>query len=255
MAFIVYDGSFEGFLTVIFECYARKITPVDICSNKVFQKNLFADRIDIPCDPQKADRVWKALEMKLHRNHRNMPFFAFLSEDPGIELKLYRFIRRMFDSPKSIETDYGDRDVLELRKIERRVMQEAHRIHQFVRFQETRDGLFFAPIEPACNVLPLAVNHFRARFSDQRWLVYDVKRDYGFFYDMHRIHEVVLSEKLFSPANGKIPDQLAQEEEAIYQTLWKDYFNQITIKERKNLRVQRQHMPRRYWKFLPEKNQ
>ncbi len=255
MAFIVYDGSFEGFLTVIFECYARKITPVDICSNKAFQKNLFADRIDIPCDPQKADRVWKALEMKLHRNHRNMPFFAFLSEDPGIELKLYRFIRRMFDSPKSIETDYGDRDVLELTKIERRVMQEAHRIQQFVRFQETRDGLFFAPIEPACNVLPLAVNHFRARFSDQRWLVYDVKRDYGFFYDMHRIHEVVLSEKLFSPANGKIPDQLAQEEEAIYQTLWKDYFNQITIKERKNLRVQRQHMPRRYWKFLPEKNQ
>lgn len=255
MAYMIYDGSFEGFLTVVFECYARKIAPVDICSRKAFQENLFADRIDIACDYQKADRVWKALKMKLHRNNRGMPFYAFLSEDPAIEMKLYRFTRRIFDSQRSIETDYADRDVLELRKIVRRVMQEAHRIHQFVRFQETRDGLYFAPVEPACNVLPLAVDHFRARFSDQQWLVYDVKRDYGFFYDLQQINEVVLSEKVFSPVTGKIPDLLLQEEEIIYQSLWKDYFNQITIRERTNLRLQRQHMPRRYWKFLPEKDQ
>jgi hypothetical protein len=79
MAFIVYDGSFEGFLTVIFECYARKIIPVDICCEQVFRENLFIGKIDIPRDQQKADRVWKALEVKLHRNNKNMPFFAFLS--------------------------------------------------------------------------------------------------------------------------------------------------------------------------------
>lgn len=253
MAFLVYDGSFEGFLTVIFECYARKIIPVDICSEQAFRGNLFSGMIDIPRDQQKADRVWKALKMKLHPNNKNMPFFAFLSEDPGIEMKLYRFIRRMFDSKRSIETDYGDQDVLGLRKIERRVMQEAVRIHQFVRFQETRDGLFFAPVEPAYNVLPFAMHHFKTRFADQKWLIYDIRRDYGFFYDLHRMHEVVLTEKLFSSLNGRIQDHLAKEEERVYQTLWKDYFNQITIRERKNLRMQRQHMPQRYWKFLPEK--
>jgi probable DNA metabolism protein len=253
MAFIVYDGSFEGFLTVVFECYARKIIPVDICREDTYQENLFGEKRHIICDEKKASRVWKALKMKLHTRNKNLPFFAFLSEQPGIEMKLYRFIRRMFDSHKSIETDFGDQDVLELKKIERQVIQEAVRIHQFVRFRQTRDGLYFAPVEPAYNVLPFAINHFRARFSDQRWLIYDIKRNYGFFYDLHRTHEVILSEKTFSSANGKIACHLVKEEEEIYQVLWKDYFNQITIKERKNLRMQRQHMPKRYWKFLPEK--
>lgn len=253
MAFIVYDGSFEGFLTVIFECYARKIVPVDICSERVFQENLFTAKLHISCDENKASRVWKALKMKLHKRNKYMPFFAFLSESPNIEMKLYRFIRRVFDSTKSIETDYGDQDVLELRKIERQVMQETVRIHQFVRFGQTRDGLYFAPVEPAYNVLPLATQHFRTRFSDQRWLIYDIKRDFGFFYDLQQIHEVVLTEKQFSPVNGQIQDHLAKEEEQFYQALWRDYYNQISIKDRKNLRLQRQHMPRRYWKFLPEK--
>ncbi len=253
MAFIVYDGSFEGFLTVIFECYARKIVPVDICTENAFQEKLFSEKLYLPRDEDKASRVWTALKAKLHKRNRNMPFITFLSENPGIEMKLYRFIRRVFDSPRSIETDYGDQDVLELRKTERQVMQEAVRIHQFVRFEQTCDELYFAPVEPAYNVLPLAVQHFRERFSDQRWLIYDIKRDYGFFFDLSQVHEVVFTEKAFAPINGKIPDHMVREEEQVYRTLWKDYYNQITIRERKNLRLQCRHMPRRYWKFLPEK--
>lgn len=240
-------------MTVIFECYARKINPTDICSGKALQEYLFTEKLTIARDEVKAGRVWKALYTKLHSHNKHLPFYAFLSENPGIEMKLYRFIRRMFDSDRSIETDYGDPDVLGLRKIQRQVMQEAHRVHQFVRFQQTRDGLYFAPVEPAYNILPLAVNHFRSRFSDQRWLIYDLKRDYGFFYDLQTVREVVLAEKLFSAADGKIPDQLAEACEPVYRTLWKDYFDNITIKERKNLRMQRQHMPQRFWKFLPEK--
>jgi probable DNA metabolism protein len=239
---------------VVFECYARKIIPVDVCSRKVFQENLFTGKLEIATNERKADRVWKALDGKLNPKNKNMPFFAFLSEEPGIEMRLYRFIRRMFDHSRSIETDYGDQDVLELRKTERKVLQEAVRLRQFVRFQETRDELFFAPVEPAYNVLPFVINHFRSRFGGQRWLIYDVKRDYGYFYDLHKVHEVVLTEKQFSEQNGKIHESLAKEEEAMYRTLWKDYFNLINIRERKNLKMQRQHMPLRYWKFLPEKS-
>ena len=120
--------------------------------------------------------------------------------------------------------------------------------------QQTIDDIYFAPIEPQFDVLPYTLKHFKNRFADQKWLIYDVKRDYGFFYDLDQVTEMTLNEKNFSIHDGKLADNLTQEDEATYQSLWKSYFKHINIEERKNLKLQRQHMPHRYWKFLTEKN-
>ena len=42
------------------------------------------------------------------------------------------------------------------------------------------------------------------------------------------------------------------ESETLYQALWKQYMTSVNIAARKNLRLQVQHMPRRYWKHMPE---
>ncbi|MEN6596618.1 MAG: DUF4130 domain-containing protein [Proteiniphilum sp.] len=42
-------------------------------------------------------------------------------------------------------------------------------------------------------------------------------------------------------------------DEEMFQELWKGYFKAMTIKERINPRLQRQHMPKRFWKYLTEK--
>ncbi|MGQ7869909.1 TIGR03915 family putative DNA repair protein [Sunxiuqinia sp. sy24] len=254
MAYLIYDGSFEGFLSVVFQCYQQKITPTDICKEADFQEILFAEKQRISTNENQAERVWKGLQKKLHIRNRELPYRAFLSEQSGIEMMLYRFIRRLFDNEFCIETDYGDSDVLRLKKIERQVLQETARLLEFVRFQETKDGIYFAPVEPAFDVLPFVLHHFKNRFADQQWLIYDLKRDYGFYYDLKSTREVVLSEKTFSAWDGKVNTNLLQEDEVNYQQLWRNYFDSINIKERKTLKVQRQHMPRRYWKFLPEKS-
>ncbi len=251
---LIYDGSFEGFLSVVFQCYQQKLSPTNICKESDFQEVLFAQKQTIACAPQQAQRVWKALQKKLHRRNQELPLLAFLSEHPGIEMILYRFIRRVFDTNFSIETDYGDSDILQLKKLERKVLKETARLLQFVRFQETRDGIYFAPIEPEFDVLPFTLHHFKNRFADQQWLIYDLRRDYGFHYNLKTVEEITLSEKTFSTIDGKVNSNLLEEEEVHYQKLWKNYFDSINIKERKNLKVQRQHMPQRYWKFLPEKS-
>lgn len=255
MLVLTFDGSFEGFLTVVFECYEKKLEPYNICPVKHFQEVLFAEVEYIEADKEKAERVWKGLQKKLSKNGRELPYRIFLSEDSDAYLKLYRFIRRVFDTQFNIETDYGDSDVLELKKLERKVTQEAMRMLQFVRFQKTKDDIYFASIEPECNVIPLIVDHFKSRFSDQQWLIYDFKREYGIFYNLYNVEEVVIEDKAFDSLNGKVNSNLLQESEVSYQKLWKDYFENINIKERKNLKVQRQHMPQRYWKFLPEKDE
>jgi probable DNA metabolism protein len=247
-----YDGTFEGFLTSIFECYNRKDFPVEIVSRNGEQKHLFAQKVDIQTDETKAERVWKGIQSRLSDNNKQLVFYAFLSEEQGIEMKIYRFLRRLFSGYLNIETDFGDADVLYLTQTSRKVKQEAMRMMQFVRFQHTKDGLWFCGIEPRYDVLPLAAGHFQKRFADQRWLLYDLKRNYGILNDRNKLEEVIISAKEFNSLNGQVSENVLQEGEEFYQKLWKSYFKHINIQERKNLRLQRQHMPRRFWKFLPE---
>lgn len=65
---------------------------------------------------------------------------------------------------------------------------------QFIRFQKAADGTFFAAVEPEKNALPLAIDHFKDRFADQPWLIYDIKRAYGFYYDLKEVRQVTFEE-------------------------------------------------------------
>ena len=44
-----------------------------------------------------------------------------------------------------------------------------------------------AIVQPDFNVLPLIEKHFRERYADQRWLIYDVRRKYGLYYDLQTV--------------------------------------------------------------------
>jgi probable DNA metabolism protein len=41
--------------------------------------------------------------------------------------------------------------------------------------------------------------------------------------------------------------------EEMYQRLWQQYFKSVNIAARKNLTLQVQQMPKRYWKYMVEK--
>lgn len=254
MRIYTYDNTFEGFLTCVFDCYNRKDFPVDICPRYGEQRYLFVESMDVASDPQKAGRVWKGIQKNLSGKNKQLLFYAYLSEEVGIEMKIYRFLRRMFSGHLNLETDYGDSDVLYLTQMAQKVKKEAMRMLQFVRFQRTKDGMYFCGIEPKYDVIPLVIGHYRKRFADQLWLIYDVKRNYGIFYNKDKVEEVVLSKKQFNSYNGQVKKALLDENEDFYQRLWRSYFKHIAIEERKNLRLQRQFMPRRFWRYLPEKH-
>jgi probable DNA metabolism protein len=250
---LVYDGTFEGYLSVVFECYSRKLEPTNIASENNLQETMFVEKEFIATETVHSDRVWRGLQQKLSTATNQLPYSAFLSGEEGIEMALLRFVQMAFSSPVPIEGNFGDMDVLTVRKAARRVMKEATRMLQFIRFQRTLDDIYFSAISPDYDVMPMTLKHLKERFADQLWVVYDLKRNYGFFYNRQTIEEITLNEKSFNTANGEVPLNLLQEDEAFYQTAWKGYCQNITIRERLNLKLQKQHMPKRYWKFLPEK--
>ena len=253
MLIFTYDGTFAGLLTCIFEAYNSRQFPDKIDIREKQPVQLFAEQREVISDNQKAERVWNGIQRKSSRRNKQMIFHAFLSEERGIEIKIMRFARRLFNEGKNAETDLGDADVLDIVDSARKVKKEAHRIKMFVRLQKTKDGIYFGGIDPLYDILPLVIDHFRARYADQQWLIYDLKRKYGAFFNKKTVEEVVLSPQSVNLHTGKVQENILEEDDAFYQTLWKSYFKHISIGERRNLRLQRQNMPRRFWKYLTEK--
>lgn len=151
-----------------------------------------------------------------------------------------------------MEYDYSHPAVLFVTDTARKVHREKHRMEAFVRFQQTKDNLYYAFIDPDFNVLPLLQDHFEKRYADQLWMIYDIKRKHGLYYDLSETSRV---EVFFNevPGRGARLDSINDEKEPLYQQLWQQYFDSVNIKARKNTKLHVQHMPLRYWKFLPEK--
>ncbi len=245
---LLYDGSFDGFLSSVFEIYERRIDSPIIKKESEFQDVLFDTSETVISNINNAKRVWNGIKKLLKSNGCSTLYYAFLSEIDGIENTLFNVIKYAFDSQQNIISDYSNPDVLALSKTAKKVGREKHRMEAFVRFQQTKDDIYFSNIEPDFNVLPLIIKHFTSRYADQKWIIYDLKRIYGLFYNLIKTEVITLDFNINS-----IKEELFTSEENQYETLWKDYFKSTNIEERVNKTLHVKHVPKRYWKYLSEK--
>lgn len=254
MTTLIYDGSFGGWLTCVFEVYERKLDEVRIVKTGGIIPDVFGHTLEVETDETKAKRVWTGLSKKLSPAATERIFSTALSEIPGAENYLLSYTRYVFSSPENVEEDYGHHAILWVTQTARKVWREKHRMEAFVRFQELKDGLFFSLVEPDHNVLPLIAPHFRSRYADQDWLIYDARRKYGIHYQKSTgvVQEVFFSESDAPKTNHVAADSL-NEREALFQTLWRDYFRHTGIPARVNPKLHLRHVPLRYWKHLTEK--
>jgi probable DNA metabolism protein len=254
MYFYTYDGSFEGLLTVVFEAYERKAWPSAIEAEQLAQPSMFGETIRVVTDEEKASRVWRGLKKRLSATASESLYYTFLWEQNGFERLIFDYARLVFDSPESIEGNYTAPCVLQVQQIQKQVHREKHRMEAFVRFQKTADGLFYASITPDFNVLPLIVRHFEKRYADQRWAIYDASRRYGAYFDLQYTAFVQLENPSLTPKQrGTLAPDQYDENETRYQMLWQVYFDNVNIPERKNPKLHLRHVPKRYWKYLSEK--
>lgn len=249
MTVYIFDGTFEGLLTSVFEFYERKPGQMKLVSRQHFEPVLLDEVLEIASDEVKAKRVWEGLRKKTGSEWQLRFYKAFLSEDAATFRQLFDFACYIFDNPKGAEQNFGHPAVIAVTQMERSVSRERHRMKAFIRFEETVDGIFYAPVEPDFNVLPLISQFFKNRYADQRWIIYDLKRNYGLYYDLETVEEIVLE----ATPSMKTPADLLHGKEELYGLLWNDYFKSTNIKARKNMKLHIRHVPKRYWKYLTEK--
>ena len=253
MTVFVFDGTFDGLLTALFDAYFRRQFPDMLVREGAVMPMFYDESHTVVTDEEKSQRVWTTISKRLSKTAASAIVTSFLCEEPEFDIVLFRYLRYATDSKQSIESDFSNPDVVDVTRMVRRVHYEAMRIKQFARFQKAADGTYFCLMEPIYNVLPLAVEHFADRFAAMKFVMYDKRRGFGFYYDGNSISQISLPEELHHIATGRLADNIMDKDEAMFQNMWRTYFKAIAIKERTNSRKQRQDMPVRFWKYLTEK--
>ncbi|WP_337528161.1 TIGR03915 family putative DNA repair protein [Zhenhengia sp.] len=240
----LYDGSFEGFLTAIFYAYQDKESSL-ITREINYIPHLLYEPIKVNVEQDKFKRVYTSIQTKLSTAILSTVYYLYLSELKGFENLCLDYLKLCYRYGESINLAKNNDTIIQVDSFRRRVTLEVHRFNGFVRFKEISPKYFYAQIEPDHNILPLLSEHFIKRFSDQYFIIHDLKRKTALVYNQE---EVYLQQLSLQQSNALASNNIIDP----FQDLFKSYYDSTTIKERKNPKLQRSFVPKRYWKHLAE---
>lgn len=242
---LIFDGSFEGFLTSIYEGFYLKSMEIEIHSIYSHVANFLNMEVTIITDEDKASKVYNSVKNKLNGDTLKNLYYLYLYDDNEAFTLGFKYLKLAFKYGSSINLAKNNNIIILVDKFSRRVTLEAHKFTGFVRFTEIGPLTFYSKIEPDNNILPLLVDHFAMRFNDENFIIHDAKRETAIVYNKQEAIIVPFS-------NSQAEKIIHNSKDEIYSSLWKSFYKSTTIKERLNPRLQRNYMPKRYWKNLNE---
>jgi probable DNA metabolism protein len=229
--------------------YWQKKMDIRIRKEQEHIKSGYEDVIFMPTNTANADRVWAGLNKKVLPEQLQQFFSCYLSEIPAEEDNMIGYLRYVLDTKQPESDNFY---IQHVEQLSRKVYKEKHRMESLVSFQLTKDNIYYAIISPDYNVLPLMVSHFREHYGEQYWLIYDQRRRFGIYYNLQHAETVRLQfnpnydARYHSSGNTWTPD------DELYQQVWKACNKgDVLLSNGSDQRLQLQHMPRRYWKYLP----
>ena len=246
--YYIYDGSFTGLQSALYHALNEKEKDKNIYiikENTQITQDLFAEYNTVETEENLAKQASKKIKSDISNNTLSKIYYVFLSELDGVENIIFDYLKIGFKEGSKINEMLSNKTIDEFNKIRNKVSRERHRMLGFLRFKKLNIGIYYAPMEPDYDILTLIAPHFTKRLGDQSWVIHDAKREKCALYNQEDL--IYTTEDI--PADKLVEDTEEQE----FKNLWKKYFDHVTIKERKNLKLQQQFLPKKYRKYLPEK--
>lgn len=237
----LYDGSFSGFLTCVFEAFTHREAPACFFTPEDARLSLWPER-EVTTDESCAKRVYQSLASKISRDAQRFVSRGFLTCLEERELHLWHFICYGYEAGASVMGALTDDRVAPLWKALGHLGRELEHLKGFVRFSQQGD-ILAGEIAPKNRLLPLLRPHFCSRYPDESFVLYDQTYHEALFYRPAQWTIVPLEDfKL-----GR-PDQ----QELDYRRLWRQFYDTIAIEGRYNPKLRRTHMPKYFWANMTE---
>ena len=236
----VYDGSFDGLLSVIFDAFSRREVPEHIFTYANEENTLFAVH-QVENTEDKAKRVGKWLK-GFSSEVFTVFYYGYLTCIKNKEMELLMLAIKLNKEGKNAIFDVSSRAVHNINKGILALKNESHLFCGFVRFAEY-NGVLVSEIQPKNVVLPVILKHFETRFPNENYMIIDRTNKTILVHDRRGSHMVPYTDYELPP----IPPN-----ELMIQNLWCGFYDTASIELRQNLRCRMGHMPKRYWATMTE---
>ena len=150
----------------------------------------------------------------------------------------YELIWRIQRGERALLDVASDPLVHRLLMLRKAVRRDRHKMHAFLRFRDAGAGRFVAWYEPEHFILEAVGPFFVERF---RSLVWSIVTPIG---SLHWDRET-----LRTAEPGRRADVPAHD---AFEAAWRAYYESIFNPARANPAAMRQHMPKKYWRNMPE---
>ena len=236
----LYDGTYAGFLTCVFDSFRHREEPADFTPFSEAAASFYPQRA-VETHREKARRVYRSLD-QFGREGKRWAVRGFLTCLEERELWLWRFYQLGFEEKGAVSRDLTHPVVDTVRKAVRHLEEEAHLLTGFVRFSEL-EGVLVGEISPKNRVLPLLRPHFCGRYPQEQFLLYDKTHREALIHVPGRWSILPMEEFQMGRAGT---------EELQYRRMWRTFYDTIAIQGRENPRCRMTHMPKRYWDNMTE---
>lgn len=238
----LYDGTYTGFMTSLY-LYFKYRECTGIYSKKFYQKSLTSNYKIVKTNEDLSQKMEGLIRDKISSRALKLIYYSFLSNEEKKEMFIIKFVKLGLIRG-NITGLYSHEDTFPLQKIYDKVSKEKHRFLGIIRFKDI-NGVLFSKYSPDHDITELIMPHFSDRYKNENLIIFDEKRLKAGIYNK--------SEWYLSKIDKRIYDKFKDEEE-IYEKMWREYFNSISIDDRKNLKAQFQFVPYRYRKNITEFN-
>lgn len=240
---LLYDGTFECYLSLVHAVYYKKLSPDAII--KELPKELIMDEIyEVIYNEAEALKVLEALKKKFSKQNFEMVLNIFMCDSADFELDLLHCIIIGFKSQSELQ-NINNPHVFAMHNLQKELFRNYHKMSGFLRFAELEDGSLYAKLDSKFNLVTLLGSFFSKRFNNQNFIIHDVKRKLAFIYTQE-------FKGVRSVADFEAPTLSHNEEK--FSDLWRTFFDTIAIETRKNIKLQRQLVPLIYRTYMSEFN-
>ena len=245
------EDSIEGIFSAVYAAwelkYGHENTSIQIIGKEENNLELFTSYVPLEPDSQKAGKVLNTIRRTCSEQVYESLFRAACADAPDKADAIYHYIQVALHMGKAVMNHYTNSFVVRVMELARSVGNAEHHYLGFLRFIEIPGKILLARYAPKPRITELIMPHFVDRFPEERFVIWDTVRNVA---GIHIPGQAYIMLKLTKEQEAALFQYAEDNMDA--EQMWKVFVESISIKERENIKLQKNNIPLHFRTYMPE---
>lgn len=248
------EDSIEGIFSALYVAWnqrnGHKNNYIRIKKDELgYNLELFTEYVEVKNSECHVEQVALAIKQKISMEAYEWVCKCACSEKEEKGDYIYRFLILGFEYGKDVMKYIHHPYVLPVFQINREIGREIEHYYGFLRFTQLENSILYAKAAPKNNIIALIAPHFSDRLPNENWIIYDEKRQKAVLHEKQKGYFLI---KAKEDAFKQLENNMKSNQEEQIEQLWKGFVSAISIKERKNIKIQQNMLPKKFRNYMVE---